>query len=88
MKEIIEELRPEYNLTNRAGKTEITERIVRTIQSEGGRFLRSYHPKGAKKEFWTEESFESARQKVGHTIRDSKHGKEKNRSSAVAGSDA
>ena len=70
MKYIIKELLPEYVRTDRHGKTEITEKIVQTIRSEGGRFLRSFHEKGAKQERWEEVSFDAARQKVGHTIRD------------------
>ena len=70
MKEIIEDLRPEYILADKNGKTEVTERIVRMINAEGGRFLRSFHEKGATQERWEEVPFEAARQKVGHTIRD------------------
>ena len=70
MKALVEELLPKYDDTDRNGKGEITARIVRMVHSEGGRFLRSHHARGAREEIWQEVSDESARQKVGHTIRD------------------
>ena len=68
MKDLIQDLLPKYNLADRNGKTEITLCVVETILSRGGRFLRG--EKRGNQEHWVEETFESSRQKVGHTIRD------------------
>lgn len=65
MKVHIEHHRTAYNRAGRRAKTEITRQIVKTLQSEGARFL-----KQTKTSHWEEVSDDVAREKVGHAMRD------------------
>ena len=65
LRELCLTLYPEYKASSRAQKTSLTWRIVRTIQSEGGRFLKSDD-----QSVWRTVSNDMAREKVAFTIRD------------------
>ena len=62
-RQLIYELSPDYELADRHGKTELAERVVRSVKQGGGRFLK----KGAAG--WAIASDEVAREKASHRFR-------------------